>query len=111
MNQTRDTRAPVYSEFFKGADGIDRITLTYPVLKTFVVREGDNNTIPNNRANTSSDYLGLVAVSTPVSKIFERFGNIFNIDTQFLVGYDKNGTIMITPRSEYVGKNFMSPVV
>jgi signal transduction histidine kinase len=111
VNQTRETRAPVYSDFFRGADGINRITLTYPILETFVVRDGDNNTIPNNRSNTSSHYLGLVAVSMPVSEIFERFGNIYDIDIQYLVGYDKNGTIMITPRSEFIGKNFMHPEV
>ena len=111
VNQTMETKAPVYSEFFRGADGINRITLTYPILETFVVRDDDNNTIPINRANTSSDYLGLVAVSMPVSGIFERFGNIYDIDIQYLVGYDKNGTIMITPRSEFIGKNFMNPEV
>jgi hypothetical protein len=41
--------------------------------------------------------------------MFDRYGNIFNVETQYLVGYDKNGTIMISPRSEFIGKNFMSP--
>jgi hypothetical protein len=41
--------------------------------------------------------------------MFDRYGNIFNFETQYIVGYDKNGTIMISPRSEFIGKNFMSP--
>jgi signal transduction histidine kinase len=111
VNQTRETRAPVYSELFTGADGKNRITLTYPILKTFALNEGNNSNMNNEGINASSNYLGLVAVSMPVSEMFDRYGNIFNIETQYLVGYDKKGTIMISPRSEFIGKNFMSPEI
>jgi signal transduction histidine kinase len=111
VNQTTDTRAPVYSELFTGADGKNRITLTYPILKTFALNEGNNSSLDSEGTNSSNNYLGLVAVSMPVSEMFDRYGNIFNIEAQYLVGYDKNGTIMISPRSEFVGKNFMDPEI
>ncbi len=111
VNQTKETMAPVYSELFTGADGKNRITLTYPILKTFALNGGNNTNLNNERMNASSNYLGLVAVSMPVSEMFDRYGNIFNIETQYLVGYDKKGTIMISPRSEFIGKNFMSPEI
>ena len=111
VNQTKETRAPVYSELFTGADGKNRITLTYPILKTFALNGGDNSSFDSEGTNTSSDYLGLVALSMPVSEMFNRYGNIFNIESQYLVGYDKNGSIMISPRSEFIGKNFMSPEI
>ncbi len=111
VNQTKATEAPVYSELFTGADGKNRITLTYPVLKNFALDEGNNSSLSKVGTNTSSNYLGLVAVSMPVSEMFDSYGNIFNIETQYLVGYDKNGTIMVSPRSEFIGKNFMSPEI
>lgn len=110
--QTKETRAPVYSELFNGADGKNRITLTHPILQTFALDEGNNDDdIGNGVTNSSNDYLGLVAISMPVSDMFDSYGNIFNIETQYLVGYDKNGTIMVSPRNEFIGKNFMSPEV
>ena len=68
VNQTKETRAPVYSELFTGADGKNRITLTYPILRTFELNEGNNSGLGNEATNTSNDYLGLVAVSIPYLK-------------------------------------------
>ena len=45
VNQTKETLAPVYSELFTGADGKNRITLTYPILKTFTINEGNNSSL------------------------------------------------------------------
>ncbi|WP_458742767.1 sensor histidine kinase [Candidatus Nitrosocosmicus sp. T] len=111
VNQTKESMKPVYSELFTGADSKNRITLTYPILKTFGLDGANHSGFDSEETNKSSNYLGLVAVSMPVSEMFDRYGNIFNIETQFLVGYDKNGTIMISPRSEFIGKNFMSPEI
>lgn len=116
VNKTRETKLPVYSDFFKGADGINRITITYPVFNNTVYSGQDlymadlEDTFSNKTSN-SGNYLGLVAASVPVSQLFERYGNIFNVESQFLVGYDKNGTIMISPRVEFIGKNYLSPEI
>ncbi len=116
VNKTKETKLPVYSDFFKGADGINRITITYPVFNKTVYSGQDlymadlEDTFPNKTSN-SGNYLGLVAASVPVSQLFQRYGNIFNVESQFLVGYDKNGTIMISPRVEFIGKNYLSPEI
>ncbi|NOJ32979.1 MAG: hypothetical protein DA329_12665, partial [Candidatus Nitrosocosmicus sp.] len=116
VNKTKETKLPVYSDFFKGADGINRITITYPVFNNTVYSGQDlymadlEDTFSNKTSN-SGTYLGLVAASVPVSQLFERYGNIFNVESQFLVGYDKNGTIMISPRVEFIGKNYLSPEI
>jgi signal transduction histidine kinase len=116
VNKTRETKLPVYSDFFKGADGINRITITYPVFNNTVYSGQDLNMADledtfSNKTSNSGTYLGLVAASVPVSQLFERYGNIFNVESQFLVGYDKNGTIMISPRVEFIGKNYLSPEI
>jgi signal transduction histidine kinase len=117
VNQTRETKSPVYSDFFTGADGINRITLTYPIYNNTHTL-GQNKTLEdvlnngsNNTTSSSENYLGLVAASVPVSQLFERYGNIFNIESQYLVGYDKNGTIMVSPRTEFIGKNYLDPEI
>ncbi|WP_148686631.1 sensor histidine kinase [Candidatus Nitrosocosmicus hydrocola] len=116
VNKTKETQQPVYSDFFKGADGINRITITYPVFnKTEYSGQnmslaGSVNSIPN-KTTDSETYLGLVAASVPVSQLFERYGNIFNVESQYLVAYDKNGTIMVSPRTEFIGMNYLSPEI
>lgn len=120
VNQTRETKSPVYSDFFTGADGINRITLTYPIyinnnntqtLGQNTTLEDVLNNASNNITRYSENYLGLVATSVPVSQLFQRYGNIFNIESQYLVGYDKNGTIMVSPRTEFIGKNYLDPEI
>jgi len=116
VNQTKETKLPVFSDLFNGADGINRITITYPILNNTeyfgqdidLLRLEDNQT---TRTASSDTYLGLVAASVPVFQLFERYGNIFNVENQYLVGYDKNGTVMVSPRTEYIGKNFLSPEI
>lgn len=116
VNKTRVTNLPVFSDLFIGADGINRITITYPIFNNTEHTKqntmvSDSDDISLNRAANSDTYLGLVAASVPVSQLFERYGNIFNVESQYLVGYDKNGTVMVSPRTEYIGKNFLSPEI
>lgn len=118
VKETVESKEPVFSGVFEGADGKTRIAITYPVINntdslldvgTKVDDTATNNCFANNKS--ASNFLGLVAASVPVSEIFERFGNIYNIKSQYLVGYDKNGTIIISPRTENIGKNFHDPAI
>ena len=116
VNKTKETKLPVYSDLFKGADGINRITITYPIFNKTEYSVQNISTLNSvggfpNKTTNSDTYLGLVAASVPVSQLFERYGNIFNIENQYLVGYDKNGTIMVSPRTEFIGKNYLSPEI
>lgn len=63
-----------------------------------------------NREN--NQYLGLIGASIPTEKFFSRYGNVHDINSQFLVVYDKSGTILsVGADRSIVGKNFFSKTV
>jgi signal transduction histidine kinase len=73
---TRDTLKPVFSQGFEHL-GEYRVIITNPVI--------DRET---------KQYLGLVGVSIPTVPFFEHYGNVYDINSQFLVAYDKKGTLL-----------------
>jgi signal transduction histidine kinase len=91
VNETKSTLNPVFSNGFKGIDGTYKIALTSPII---------------NRDN--GEYLGMVGVEIPSVEFFARYGNVYNIDSQFLVTYDQNSNYISTPRTNFLGKNFFS---
>lgn len=76
VRETHDTFKPVFSEGFEHL-GEYRVIITDPVI--------DRET---------KQYLGLVGVSIPTVRFFEDYGNVYDINSQFLVAYDKKGTIL-----------------
>ena len=57
-------------------------------------------------------YIGLVGASIPTEKFFARYGNVHDINSQFLVIFDKNGTILAVGADRaLVGKNFFGTIV
>jgi signal transduction histidine kinase len=73
---TRDTLKPVFSQGFEHL-GEYRVIITNPVI--------DRET---------KQYLGLVGVSIPTEHFFEHYGNVYDINTQFIVAFDKKGTLL-----------------
>ena len=59
--------------------------------------------IINDVTNTS---MGLLLVTLASSEFFERHGNIYDVESQFLVVMDENHVLLIHPNMENVGKNF-----
>lgn len=51
-------------------------------------------------------YKGLLLVTFPSSEFFKRHGNIYDIESQFLMVMDENNVLLIHPNMENVGKNF-----
>ena len=49
---------------------------------------------------------GLLLVTFPSSEFFKRHGNIYDIESQFLMVMDENSVLLIHPNMENVGKNF-----
>lgn len=94
VNETRSTLKPVFSNGFKGIDGTYNIALTYPII---------------NR--DTGEYLGMIGVEIPSVEFFSRYGNVYNIDAQFLVTYDRNSNYISTPRSNFLGKNLFGDEV
>ncbi|MDQ4101532.1 MAG: cache domain-containing protein, partial [Thermoproteota archaeon] len=76
VRETREAFKPVFSEGFEHL-GEYRVIITNPVI---------------DRA--TRQYLGLVGVSIPTVQFFEHYGNVYDINTQFLVAFDKKGTLL-----------------
>ena len=95
IRETRDTLQPVFSEGFTGIDGTFRIALTVPIIN-----------------NDSGEYIGIVGVTIPTEPFFSLYGNIHDINSQFLVIYDKKGTLLAVGADEsLLGLNFFEDVV
>jgi len=90
VTQTKNTLKPVFSDGFEWIDGKYKIAITYPII---------------NR--DTGKYLGLVAAEIPTVEFFENYGNVHDINSQFLVAYDKNANLLAVGASkDLVGKNF-----
>ena len=94
VNETKSTLKPVFSNGFKGIDGTYKIALTSPII---------------NRDN--EEYLGMVGVEIPSVDFFARYGNVYNIDSKFLVSYDRNSNYISTPRTNFLGMSLFSDEV
>ena len=95
IGETENTLKPVFSDGFRGIDGIFRIALTVPIVNS-----------------DSGKYIGVVGVTIPTESFFSLYGNIHDINSQFLVIYDKKGTLLaIGADKSLVAKNFFEDYV
>jgi hypothetical protein len=93
VKETRNTLRPVFSDGFE-RQGIYRIFITYPII---------------NR--TSGEYIGLLGTSIPALEFFAHYGNVDNINSQFLVAFNKNATLVTVGASKnLIGENFFGEV-
>jgi hypothetical protein len=89
VRETRSSLSPVFSGYFERL-GIYREFITYPII-----------------SRETGEYFGMVVTSIPTIPFFSHYGNVERIDTQFLVAFDKNGTILAAGASnDLVGKDF-----
>ena len=89
VKETRSSLGPVFSGYFERV-GIYREFITYPII-----------------SRETGEYFGMVVTSIPTVSFFSHYGNVERIDTQFLVAFDKEGTILAAGASnDLVGKNF-----
>src|SRR5215217_7900670 len=89
VRETKDTQMSVFSNGFRGMDGIYRIAITFPIIN-----------------ENSREYLGLVAASLPTIPFFEHYGNIYDIKSQYLAVLDKNAVQLIHPVKSFIGTSF-----
>src|SRR5215218_2837488 len=94
VTEARSKLSPMFSKEVVGLDGKHRIFITHPII---------------NRQD--GNYIGLVGLAIPTVEFFEKYGSVYNIESQFLVAYDKEGNYIATPRTELLGKNFFSEEV
>ena len=86
------TLQPVFSSIFMGLDGNYRIGMSYPII---------------NRE--TGQYMGVVGSVIPTESFFAHYGNIHDINSRFLVVFDRNGIMLANGASKtLVGKNFFA---
>jgi signal transduction histidine kinase len=89
VKETKSGLTPVFSNGFERQD-VYRIFITYPIV---------------NRE--TGEYIGLVGLSIPTVNFFAHYGNVLDINSQFLAVFDGNATILAVGASQdLVGKNF-----
>jgi len=89
VNQTKLTQKPVFSTGLVSLNGTYRIVITYPVI---------------NRE--TGQYQGFVGAGIPTLDFFERFGNVYDIKSQYLAALDKNATQLVHSNPRLIGENF-----
>lgn len=89
VQQAHATRAPVFSDGFQGIDGKYRIAIVHPII---------------NRE--TKEYVGLVGVAIPTIDLFGRYGNIYQIKSQYLAALDTNANHLVHGNHDLIGKNF-----
>ena len=94
VNQTRTKMSPAFSNGFKGLDNELRIAVTYPIL---------------NRE--TQEYIGSVVALIPTEAFFEHYGNLHDINIQYLSAFDRKGTFLAHPLKNFIGKNFFGSEV
>ena len=94
VKEAKNELNPVFSKGFE-RKGTYTIYIAVPII---------------NKEN--SEYLGLIGASIPTEKFFSRYGNVHDINSQFLVVYDRNATILAVGADKtLLGKNFFGQTV
>jgi signal transduction histidine kinase len=78
----------IFSNGYTGLDAKYRIAISYPII---------------NRE--TSQYMGFVGFSVP-EQLFEHYGNIFDIKSQYLAVLDRNSDQLIHPVKSFLGAPF-----
>jgi signal transduction histidine kinase len=94
VQQAKQTLKPVFSDSFE-RQGIYTIFLAMPIV---------------NREN--NQYLGIIGASIPTVAFFAHYGNVHDINSQFLVVLNKKGTLLAVGASGgLVGREFFGNTV
>ncbi len=94
VQQVKSKLKPIFSDGYKGMDDKYKISLIAPII---------------NRED--GRYIGLIGVEIPSKDFFAHYGNINNINSSFLVAYDRNANYIATPRAQLFGENFFGDKV
>ncbi|MGE5863059.1 MAG: cache domain-containing protein, partial [Nitrososphaerales archaeon] len=92
IHETKSTLRSTFSDGFKGIDNIERIALAVPIVN-----------------GSNGEYIGIVGAKIPTESFFSLYGNIHDINSEFLVVFDKKGTLLaVGGDKSLLGKNFLS---
>jgi signal transduction histidine kinase len=82
------TKEPSYSNSYNGADGRHRIAITHPIVDKL-----------------TGKYLGAVSTSTCPISFFEKFDNVHDPESRYMIAYDRNAVVLASPIQNQVGKS------
>ena len=88
VKEVRATLRPYVSSGYVGATGIFYVAIGVPIIN-----------------QDTNEYVGIVSAFLPTAKFFERYGNIYDADTQSIIALDGKGTILASGISGCVGEN------
>jgi signal transduction histidine kinase len=89
VKETRNSLEPVFSDGFERL-GIYRIFIAYPII---------------NR--NTHEFIGMLTASIPTVSFFAHYANVQDINSQFLVAYNRKGTVLANGASKsLLGENF-----
>src|SRR5687768_11390421 len=95
IQETKNTLRTTFSDGFKGIDTIERIALAVPIVNS-----------------SSGEFMGIVGVKIPTESFFSLYGNTEDINSQFLVVYDRKGTLLaVGADKSLLAKNFFGEFV
>jgi signal transduction histidine kinase len=90
VKETLESQTPTFSNGFVGLDGKYRIAIGYPITNL-----------------ENGQYIGLLGALVPFESFLSQHGNVYNVNSKFLVAYDKNATMLATATGKaLIGKNF-----
>ena len=90
VKQTKSSLTPVFSYGDFERQQIFREFISYPIMN-----------------QDTGQYMGMLVTSIPTIPFFAHYGNVQDINSKFLVVYDKNGIMLANGASEtLVGQNF-----
>ncbi|HEY7570542.1 MAG TPA: cache domain-containing protein [Nitrososphaeraceae archaeon] len=90
VKQTKVSLTPVFSYGDFERQQIFREFISYPILN-----------------QDTGQYMGMLVTSIPTVPFFAHYGNVQDINSKFLVVYDKNGIMLANGASEtLIGQNF-----
>lgn len=90
VEKTKATKTPVFSNAYQTiSDNEYRITVAYPII---------------NRE--TGQYFGLVATPIPPVPFFRHYGNIYDVNSQYLAALDKASLQLVHPVESFIGKPF-----
>jgi hypothetical protein len=93
-NWDKNKLRTVFSDGFERQD-VYRIFITYPIIIK----------------RTNGEYIVLLGTSISALEFFSHYGNIENINSQFLVAYNKNATLVSVGASiDLIGENFFGSI-
>ena len=86
--QTQSTLQTVFSKGYMASDGTFRVAVTTPII------------------DSAGQYRGLVGVSMPTVGFFQHYGNIYDIQSQYLAVLDTDGVQLVHPVQSLIGTPF-----